>query len=61
MTAPTVRPLPSYARDAEHAAEIAAHITRLVDDAPPFDPAQARRLRHLLRPEPVPLSTSNAA
>ena len=40
-------PLPSYARDAEHAAEIAGHIAALVDEAPPLPP----RLEHLLRPD----------
>lgn len=50
-------PLPSYARDAEHAAEIARHIAALVDEAPPLPP----RLEHLLRPDaPTPLA-ENAA
>lgn len=40
-------PLPSYARDAEHAAVIAAHIAALVDEAPPLPP----RLEYLLRPD----------
>ena len=56
MTAPA-RPLPSYARDAEHAARIAEHFARLCDEAPPLPP----RLEHLLRPDaPTPLA-ENAA
>lgn len=60
MTAPTTTPpLPSYARDAEHAARIAEHIQQLVDAAPPLPP----RLEHLLRPdtEPAPTTTDHAA
>lgn len=56
----TRRPLPSYARDAEHAAELEAHMQRLVDEAPPFTPAQAQRLRHLLRVDDIP-TTETAA
>jgi hypothetical protein len=48
MTTPaTTAPLPSYAVDAEHAARIAAHMQRLVDEAPPLPP----RMEHLLRPD----------
>lgn len=53
--------LPSYARDAEHAAEIAAHIKRLVDEAPEFTPAQCQRLKHLLRPDATTTAAETAA
>ena len=59
MTTPTQadrRPLPSYARDEEHAAEITAHIRRLVDDAPPLP----QRLRDLLRADVTPAAETAA-
>lgn len=57
MTAPAApRPLPSYARDAEHAAEIAAHQRRLVDEAPPLP----ERVKRLLRPDTTPAAETAA-
>jgi hypothetical protein len=57
MTAPATQALPSYARDAEHAALIAEHFARLCDAAPPLPP----RLEHLLRPDMTAREAENAA